>query len=49
MTLKECEGPVRTLKADLKDVRLRKMATSLVGKELSSKTVNMDGFRAVMR
>ncbi|TXG48170.1 hypothetical protein EZV62_027464 [Acer yangbiense] len=49
MTLKEREGSIRTLKADMKDAGLRKMATSLVGKVLSSKTVNMDSFYAVMR
>ncbi|TXG66222.1 hypothetical protein EZV62_007497 [Acer yangbiense] len=49
MTLKEREGPVRKLQADLKNDGLRRLATSLVGKVLSPKPVNRDGFRVVMR
>ncbi|TXG57029.1 hypothetical protein EZV62_018342 [Acer yangbiense] len=49
MTLTEREGPIRTLKVDLKDAGLRMLATSLVGKVLLSKPVNRDDFRAVMR
>ncbi|TXG58254.1 hypothetical protein EZV62_016083 [Acer yangbiense] len=49
LSLKERDGPVRTLQVDLKDAGLRLLATSLVGKVLSLRSVNRDGFRAVMR
>ncbi|KAI9187487.1 hypothetical protein LWI28_028747 [Acer negundo] len=49
LSLKEREGPVRTLKTNLKVAGLWRMATSLVRNVLSTKAVNRDGFRAIMR
>ncbi|TXG49182.1 hypothetical protein EZV62_025057 [Acer yangbiense] len=49
MSLKERDGLVRTLKTNLTEVGLRRMAISLVGKVLSPKPVNRDVFRGVMR
>ncbi|TXG46905.1 hypothetical protein EZV62_026199 [Acer yangbiense] len=49
ISLKEREGPVRTLKADLKVASIQRMKTSLVGKVLLRKTVNSEVFRSVMR
>ncbi|TXG49082.1 hypothetical protein EZV62_024957 [Acer yangbiense] len=49
MSLKEQEGPVRTLKFNLKVAGLKRIATSLVGKVLSKKMVNREVFRSVMR
>ncbi|TXG51519.1 hypothetical protein EZV62_024043 [Acer yangbiense] len=49
MTLKDREGPVRTLKSNLKEAVLQRLANSLVGKVLSPKIVHRDGFKAVMK
>ncbi|TXG60988.1 hypothetical protein EZV62_012351 [Acer yangbiense] len=49
MSLTEREGPVRTLKTNLKEAGLRRMVISLVRKVMSPKPVNRDVFRVVMR
>ncbi|TXG64315.1 hypothetical protein EZV62_011309 [Acer yangbiense] len=49
MTLKDREGPVRTLKSNLKEAGLQRLANSLVGKVLSPKIVHRDSFHAVMK
>ncbi|KAK2647289.1 hypothetical protein Ddye_014778 [Dipteronia dyeriana] len=49
MTLMERERPVRRLQTDLKEAGLQRMATSLIGKVLSRKTVNKEAFWSVMR
>ncbi|KAK1551390.1 hypothetical protein Q3G72_034768 [Acer saccharum] len=49
MSLKDREGPVRSLQTGLKDAGLKRLANSLVGKVLTTKTVHRDGFRVVLR
>ncbi|TXG56791.1 hypothetical protein EZV62_018104 [Acer yangbiense] len=48
MTLKEREGPVRTLKEELRVEGLLMISCSLVGKVLTKQQVNREAFMAVM-
>ncbi|KAK3218313.1 hypothetical protein Dsin_012283 [Dipteronia sinensis] len=48
MSLKEIEGPVTSLKDDLKDDGLKKLSLSLVGKVLANKLINREAFRRVL-
>ena len=48
MTLKEREGPVRTLKKELRAEGSQMVSSSLVGKILSKQQVNREAFMAVM-
>ena len=44
MTLLENKGPMHLLQTDLKKAGFRRLALSLVGKVLTNKMVNRDGF-----
>ncbi|TXG48732.1 hypothetical protein EZV62_024607 [Acer yangbiense] len=49
MSLKEIEGPVRSLKDELKDDGLKKLSLSLVGKVLANKLINHKAFKRVLQ
>ncbi|TXG73186.1 hypothetical protein EZV62_001765 [Acer yangbiense] len=49
MTLKEIEGPVQSLKDELKDDGLRKLSLSLVGKVLANRLINREAFKRVLQ
>ncbi|KAK1589024.1 hypothetical protein Q3G72_029703 [Acer saccharum] len=48
LSLKEAKGPVRSLKADLRQAGAEFMSSSLVGKILAKKQVNGEAFKAVI-
>ncbi|TXG53325.1 hypothetical protein EZV62_022494 [Acer yangbiense] len=49
MTLKEIEGPVRSLRDELKDDGVRKLSLSLVGKVLVNRLINHEAFKRVLQ